>query len=105
MIAKAEKGQAWSSEGYIALVDGDFAGVVSFSHDSYVGVFHGADFNENGQIDFVWEGSPQELFRIAKLDTDLMFPDRPRSKDDCDYDLITQLYKEILKWAKKRGKI
>ena len=106
VIASAEIGGGWSSEGYLALVDGSWAGVISVSRDSRYDDFADAARDDTTlELMFDWEGTPQELFRIAKLDTDLMFPDRLRNTEDRDYALISQLYKQILKWGKKRGKI
>lgn len=57
-IAKLEKGAWYSSEGLIAIVDGDEAGIVGFACDSYFGFELGVDMTEQP-----W---PQQLFEIPE---------------------------------------
>lgn len=57
-IAKYEKGACFSSEGMIAIVDGDEAGIVGFSCDSYYGFELGIDMTE--------QPCPEQLFDIPE---------------------------------------
>jgi hypothetical protein len=102
MIAKSMDGSFYDCQGYVAVVDGDFAGIAYYGHESMYDTFDSLICNEQGAIDWDWVGTPQELVQAALNESDIMFPDRKINPQDHDYKLLSQLYREIKKWANKQ---
>ena len=119
MIASTDTGRDFFSSGLQAVVDGDEAGVIGYSCDSYYGIELGTDVNYDGELrqadikrdhdlrplpiyDWMWEGTKEELFYAAKHCTDLMFPNRPLNPEDSDYDEMMKLYTAIRTYLRKQ---
>lgn len=104
-IAEAMHGDAFSGHGYVAVLDGKFAGITSFACESGMDLWLDIQRQENGEVDWDWVGTPEELFAAAKDETDLMFPTRKINPLDADYTIMSDLYKGIRKWFKKHKKL
>ncbi len=124
-ITNDGKGHGVFPSGLMAIVDGDEAGIVGYACDSYYGCESGIDldypdisfqdphfenFNDyvnsqsshNPHIDWMWEGTADELFYAAKSCTDLMFPDRKLNEADFDYKDLMALYTKVRGYITKQ---
>lgn len=90
--------------GLVAVVDGNDAGIIDYCADSYMGYEEALATDDKNMINWMWEGTTEELLYAARHHTDLMFPDREISPEDADYDDIKALYTKITSRARSENK-
>jgi hypothetical protein len=123
---KIEHGQ----RGMVVLIDGKDAGIVCYDLDYSFGLeleqtqpptpeqlgfdvnSHHYDYNEyyrhpslcefQPEINWLWEGTFEDVVYAAINNTDLMFPNRKISDQDSDYLEMSNLYAEIRKYLKRQ---
>jgi hypothetical protein len=109
MIASTNDGRWLFGSGLQAIVDGDESGIIEYELDSYYGLEFGAntkwdDANTECTLDWLWEGTTEELYHAARNCTDLMFPTRKLSETDSDYAEMMKLYTAIRGYLRKQSR-
>ena len=96
----------YEESGWIALVDGDDAYLAQYGHCSCYGTWTalcGHTWRDDCSDDFlpanwyVWQGTKQEMIELARCKADPAVPNREAQPDDCDYDHLMEVYKQLLK--------
>ena len=99
----------YQESGYVAVSIGDWAAITRYGHCSCFGTWTditGGNYGRSsGQSDIAWgwQGSVAELIEMAKNVSDPAIPSRKAVPEDCDYDHLIRVYKQILDWASKRA--
>lgn len=94
-IARADDPGYYENSGWIAVYDGERAGIFKFGHCSCYGTW------DDGARDAMWEGTREEMIEMAREQRDPTMPERIIVEGEYDYDKISKLYDGILKWAQK----
>lgn len=101
----------YSESGYVAVVVGDQAALASYGHcscygtwDSLCGGGVGDYFDEDSVQSprWDWEGSVDELVRMAARRADPRLPQRDANPEDYNYDHLVKVYDEVIAWDRKR---
>jgi len=108
-IAQADD-EDYQESGYVAAVRDGVAYLSSYSHCSCYGTFDAlcgggiSDwFDEEGDPQWDWTGSVDELVAMAKRCADPSMPEREATSGDCDYDHLQDVYNQILSWERNNG--
>lgn len=83
----------YSESGYLACVDGDFAGISRYSHCSCYDT--GSSICSGETVNWDWTGTPSELLDMATRIADPAVPERLANKDDYDYDHLAEMYRQV----------
>ncbi len=93
-IARADAPDDYENSGWIAVYDGERAGIFSFGHCSCYGTW---DYEACDAMS--WEGTRDELIAMARDKKDPAMPERTIVEGEYDYTKIVKLYDGILAWA------
>lgn len=90
VLARFDNGDGYSMHGIILFHD-EGAGTYllgQVEHCSCYGTWEDDAFNGS----FTWEGSKEELLRLARRKRDPSMPSRSITSGDCDYEYLSQIY-------------
>lgn len=89
----------YEESGYIAVItDEGIAAITNYSHCSCYGTAEAVDGK------WMWQGTPDELVRMAELEIDPAWPggiQRRAYPQDFDYDHLMKVYDQIREWNRK----
>lgn len=102
MDAEMIRGPEYENWGFIAFLDGNRAAISKFGHCSCYGTWD----DEGGGSTPLWEGTKAELKKLATKKLDPTIPFRPLDVQDYDYQHLSGLYENVLKYfqTQKKGK-
>lgn len=95
----------YQESGWVAVRVGSWAAIARYSHCSCYGTWTsltgGGISDSEGPDDpaWNWQGSPEELIKMAENCMDPSISDRKASPEDYDYDHLCNVYKQILDWS------
>lgn len=109
VIAQDDDGD-YEESGYVAVVIDGHAYLSRYGHCSCYTTFTSltgggiSDSNEEGDIHWDWAGTVPELLDMAKRIADPVMPQRQALTDDCDYDHLAEVYRQVLQWHERQAK-
>jgi hypothetical protein len=92
----------YSGSGYVAVCIGDWCAISPYSHcscfDTWASLTGGGIGDDEGPGDpsWSWTGTPDELLAMAHRVADPAIPDRDADPDDCDYDHLCEMYRQVI---------
>lgn len=96
-IARADNSDDYENSGWVAIFDGEQAGMFRFGHCSCYGTWND---EACGGID--WVGTREEMLNMARERLDPTMPERKIEEGEYDYCNISLLYDRILEWSEKQ---
>lgn len=100
IIAQADSG-GYDPSGWVAVVKGDWAALVRFSHCSCYGTWTaitGGNYNRSGgEASWSWTGTPSELLQMAIQGADPGMSGRIADPQDYDYGHLMDVYSQVKK--------
>lgn len=109
VIAQADSG-GYDPSGYVAVVKDGQAALSSFGHCSCYGTWEAlcgggiSDYFQEGQPDWDWTGTVDELVAMAREGLDPDLPQRKIGASDYNSGYLTDVYRQILEWNEQRSK-
>lgn len=85
----------YSESGYFIVKVNDNYGLYRYSHCSCFGTWEAFS---NNNLSFTWVGTKEDLLYIAKNNMDPSMPDRKADPEDYDYDHLSVVYAEVIKY-------
>lgn len=102
VIAQADDND-YQESGYVVVLDkSGVYHIGSYSHCSCYGTWDGGDYgsgHRDGVLSgsWLWEGSGEELVKLAKERRDPSMPERPADSKDYDYSHLIDVYEQVLR--------
>lgn len=100
----------YSESGYVAWIHEGVAYLAKYSHcscyDTFADLCGGgvSDYFDEGDVSFVWSGTPVDLVAMAGRKADPDMPDRVASEEDYDYDHLCKVYDQVISWSENLSK-
>lgn len=97
----------YSESGYVACAKGAWAALSRYGHcscyDTFTSLTGGgiSDTHDEGDVNWDWQGTPDELVNLARSNGDPAMPKRTVDPKDCDADHLAKVYEQILEWDAK----
>jgi len=96
----------YEESGYVAVVAGEFAALTAYSHCSCYGTWTAICGSDYSSADITkqqwdWQGTPDELVSMAVRDADPVVTERKADDADCDYDHLSEVYKQVIAWDER----
>lgn len=85
----------YSESGYFIVKVNDNYGLYRYSHCSCFGTWE--DFSDNN-LSFTWVGTKEDLLYLAFNNMDPSMPDRKADPSDYDYNHLSVVYAEVIKY-------
>lgn len=82
----------YEESGYVAFLKDGKAFLARYSHCSCYGTW------ESGAIRTTWDGTTDDLVKLARDGGDPDMPGRLSSPDDSDHDHLMETYRQIIEW-------
>jgi len=88
----------YSESGWLALIHEGTAYLARYGHCSCYDTLEGLGIDKNYMSSnwFVWSGSVDGLISMAERKADPAMPERIADSEDCDYDHLMTVYKDVL---------
>lgn len=91
----------YSESGWVAVVQGKYAGLARYSHCSCYGTW--TSITDHTGALWLWQGTVTQLVKLAKNKKDPAIPKRDANPHDYDYNHLIKVYKQIGEWTEKQN--
>jgi hypothetical protein len=92
----------YSESGWVAVVVDNWAAISRYSHCSCFGTWDDLTDECSSNPRWDWQGTVEQLVKMAQNCADPAMPKREANKEDYDYDHLSEVYRQVLEWDKKR---